>query len=231
MRFIKITYCVFSITLFLLASVYTIGFFSFDLFQPQEQSPLLLAIINNTFFLLIFSVHHSLLARESIKRFIPYGVERATYILIASCLMFLIPFNFKESGIVLWDFQGTIFGYVLIAVSLLGWCIALISSLLIDPLGMYGVKQSFGISSKVTGELKSPYIYKYVRHPIYLGFIIGFMFTDVMTIEHLLFSVFVIVYIFIGKSLEEKDLIRQFGSQYIDYMRKVNGLLPKFKNR
>ena len=141
-----------------LSSVYVICFFTFNLFQPKNNTQLIISIINNALFIIIFAMHHSFFAREKVKKVItkviPKEMERSTYILVSSILLLLIPLNFKDSGIIVWDFQSTVLGDVLLLISVIGWFISFISSCLINPLDIFGIRQSFMLKKKKRKYLK-----------------------------------------------------------------------------
>jgi uncharacterized membrane protein len=121
---------------------------------------------------------------------------------------------------------------LIMAVFWLGWALLLFSSFLINHFELFGVLQ---VVARIAGretpepEFRTPLVYRYVRHPIYLGFLLGFWATPVMTAGHLLFSIGCTGYILIGIWFEERDLVAQFGEQYRRYRNQVGMLLPSRK--
>lgn len=235
MKLFQRFYAILSCLCFLASGVYVIAFFTLGLPQPKSISPLPQAIANNAFYIALFCLHHSVFARESVKqkltRFLPKPIERSTYVLISSLLLFLVAKNFQSSDVILWNLKATLLGDLFIAISLLGWVLAILSSFLIDPLAMFGIKQAFQLEDNTKAVFKTPYLYKLVRHPIYLGFMIAFLFTDWMNLNHFLITAAIIAYVFIGKHFEERDLLNTFGESYQNYMSQVNGLIPWQKKR
>ena len=132
-------------------------------------------------------------------------------------------------GGVIWDVSGNPLGSLLVGVSLLGWLIVLASTVLIDHFHLLGLSQVYShLTNKEDKELQfsNPAFYKVVHHPIYLGFIIAFWATPVMTAAHLVFAVATTAYILLAIQFEERDLVSFYGDQYRDYRRRVSMLIP-----
>lgn len=182
----------------------------------------------------LFGVQHSAMARRGFKAvwtriLVPPAVERSTYVLASSaCLIVLFIFWQPMTGVV-WSVQNEMLGKVLIAVSLVGFGLLLVASFLINHFELFGLQQVYlhakGAQARPIA-FKSPGLYKLVRHPIYVGFLIFAWVTPVMTIGHLLFAVGNLVYVLIGMRLEERDLVKEFGETYTQYQQRVRGLLP-----
>lgn len=187
----------------------------------------------------LFGVQHSGMARRGFKAIwtrilVPKAVERSTYVLASSlCLIVLFIFWRPMPGVV-WSIHNEMLSNVLIAVSLLGFGLLLVASFLINHFELFGLQQVYAHakgSHPSPIAFKSPGLYKLVRHPIYVGFLIFAWVTPVMTVGHLLFAVGSLVYILIGMRLEERDLVNEFGDTYRQYQQRVRGLVPLPKGK
>jgi protein-S-isoprenylcysteine O-methyltransferase Ste14 len=197
------------------------------------------ALVVNAALLSLFAVQHSGMARRGFKAFwtrvlVPKAVERSTYVLVSSlCLIALFAFWRPMPGIV-WAVESEALGKALIGLSLAGWGLVLLSSFLINHFELTGLQQVYHHAKGMEPEpvrFRTPFLYNFVRHPLYLGFIIAFWATPVMTYGHLLFSVATLGYILAAIQLEERDLIHQFGDQYKQYKGRVRGLVPLPKQK
>jgi methanethiol S-methyltransferase len=197
------------------------------------------AFIINVALIGLFGVQHSGMARRGFKAvwtriLVPHAVERSTYVLASSlCLIVLFIFWQPMPGVV-WSIQNEMLSKVLIAVSLLGFGMLLVASFLINHFELFGLQQVY-MHAKGTESspivFKSPGLYKLVRHPIYVGFLIFAWVTPVMTVGHLLFAIGSLVYILIGVRFEERDLVKEFGNTYTQYQNRVRGLVPLPKGK
>jgi protein-S-isoprenylcysteine O-methyltransferase Ste14 len=197
------------------------------------------ALIINALLLSLFAVQHSSMARRGFKAFwtrvlVPKAVERSTYVVAASvCLIVLFAFWRPMTGVV-WSVENAALGKLLIAVSLGGWGLVLVATFLINHFDLFGLQQVYLHAKGITPEppkFKQPGIYKLIRHPIYLGFIIAFWVTPVMTFGHLLFAVATLGYIMVAIQLEERDLIHEYGDTYKQYKDRTRGLVPLPKGK
>ncbi|ARN21538.1 methanethiol S-methyltransferase [Piscinibacter gummiphilus] len=217
---------------------YFVGF-SANLVVPKSVdigagAPWTQALGTNLLLLAVFGIQHSLMARHSFKqwwsRIVPPVVERSTF-LVASCLALLLMFRFwlPIDTPVLWQVDDRVGAALLWSVFALGWLLLLASTFQIDHFELFGLRQVF---SRLTGRplpearFRTPLLYRWVRHPLYLGFLLTFWSVPVMTAGRLLFAAGFTVYILIGIAFEERDLVRQFGERYRAYRRQVGMLIP-----
>jgi protein-S-isoprenylcysteine O-methyltransferase Ste14 len=195
--------------------------------------PLGEALVVNVLLMSLFAVQHSVMARPQFKewwtQFVPATVERSTYVLLASCALILLFWQWRPIPTVVWEVADPKLAMTIIGVSLVGWLLVLASTFMINHFELFGVHQVVNnLSGRpvVAPHFKTPALYKLVRHPIYLGFIIAFWVAPVMTVGHLLFAAVTTAYIFVGIALEEHDLVKLFGNEYVRYRERVSMLIP-----
>ena len=223
-------------SIFLGTFLYAIGFVA-GIAVPKSidstpSAPLGVALITDAALLAIFALQHSVMARQGFKsvwtKIVPKPVERSTYVLAASAALLLLFWKWEPIGGVIWQEQSV--SSLLQGLSLLGFIIVLISTFLIDHFDLFGLRQVF-LYLRGIPYTPVPFIargwYGYVRHPIYLGFIIAFWATPRMTIAHLVFAVATTAYILIAIRLEERDMVRAHGAKYEAYREQVSMLVPR----
>jgi protein-S-isoprenylcysteine O-methyltransferase Ste14 len=192
------------------------------------------ALLVNLLLLTVFALQHSIMARRSFKRWwtriVSPAVERSTFVLASTLALALLLWQWRPiAEPVIWRVENAIAIQALWALFWLGWATLLLATFLINHFELFGLRQVF---SRLIGreipeaEFRTPFIYRYVRHPIYLGFLLGFWAAPVMTAGHLLFAIGATGYILVGIWFEERDLIAQFGDQYRRYRNQVGMLLP-----
>lgn len=223
--------------LFFVTFLYAIGFTG-NLIVPKTidsgaEGPLLTSIIVNLVLLGIFAVQHSVMARPAFKRwwtrFVPPAIERSTYVLLSSLALILLFCFWQPLPAVIWQVQNNIGALALQALFWLGWLIVLASTFMINHFDLFGLRQVYlRLKNREYTSIgfKTPWLYRYVRHPIMTGFVIAFWATPHMTAGHLLFAVATTLYILIALQLEERDLVTAFGESYQNYRRQVSMLFP-----
>ncbi len=191
------------------------------------------ALIVNLALMSLFALQHSVMARKQFKqwwtRFVPEAIERSTYVLLSSLALILLFWQWRAMPTVVWQIDNPDIAVAVATISLVGWVIVFTSTFLINHFELFGLHQ---VANNLTGRemptptFRTPLYYKFVRHPIYLGFIIAFWAAPTMTVGHLLFAAVTTAYIFVGILLEERDLIDLFGDDYRRYKERVSMLLP-----
>lgn len=191
------------------------------------------AIVVNLLLLTAFAMQHSVMARPGFKRqwtrLIPKAIERSTYVLASSLVLILLFWQWRTMPTLIWDVTWPAGRIALWALFGLGWIVALTSTVLINHFDLFGLRQVYlAWREKPYTDLKfsTPLLYRVVRHPLYLGFLISFWAIPTMTAGHLLFAAVTTAYIVAAVQFEERDLVAALGSQYRDYRRRVPMLIP-----
>lgn len=202
---------------------------------PRISLPL--ALLKNIGLVLLFGLQHSVMARKPFKQWLakilPQPVERSTYVLASGIFLSLLVWQWEPIGGTLWNVPaGSILFYFIYALFFTGWAILFIATFLINHFDLFGLRQTyFELVKKpyVPLDFKVRWFYKYVRHPIYFGGIVGIWAATSMSVTHLCLAVLLTCYFIIGSTLEEKDLIRDFGSKYTSYQKTTGKLIPFLK--
>ena len=219
---------------FLYAVGFVSGFVVPKTVDTGRASPLTTALLVNLVLMSIFAVQHSGMARQGFKklfaRFASPAIERSTYVLLASLSLILLFWQWQPMPMMVWNVENPTLAGIMTAGGFVGWLIVLYSTFLISHFELFGLTQVVShFAGRVTEPMKfkTPGLYRMIRHPIYLGFIIAFWCTPTMTLGHLLFAAVTTAYIFVGIYLEERDLVTMFGDQYRRYREKVAMLVPR----
>ena len=236
-RILTISYGAASYLIFLVAFLYAIGFVG-NLVVPRSidagiTAPLGEALIVNVLLLGLFAAQHSVMARPAFKqrwtRIVPKAIERSTYVLLSSLALILLYWQWRTMPAIVWDVSwpaGRAILWILFAV---GWMIVLSATFMINHFDLFGLRQVYlAWRGQPYTDLpfRSTLLYRLVRHPIMVGFVIAFWATPTMTAGHLLFASATTAYILIAVQLEERDLVAGLGEEYRAYRRRVPMLIP-----
>jgi len=234
-RVAALIYGIASYLVFFCSIVYAMAFIGNYLVPKSidvgSEAGLAQSILTDVVLLVVFAVQHSVMARPAFKRYwttiVPVSCERSTYVLISSLLLILLFWQWRPIVSTIWQVEGGT-ATILTAICWIGWLTAFASSYMIDHFEMFGLRQvatHTGPAARVQ-VFKTPLLYRVVRHPLMLGFLLAFWATPHMTAGHLLFAALTTGYILIGVRLEERDLIAQFGVIYEKYHQRVPMLIP-----
>jgi protein-S-isoprenylcysteine O-methyltransferase Ste14 len=236
-RFAALLYGLVAYAIFFFTFLYAIGFAE-GLLVPKSidtgpATPMSEALFVNLLLMSLFAVQHSVMARKRFKQwwtqFLPASVERSTYVLSSSLALALLFWQWRPLSGAIWQVTDPQFAIAITGLSFIGFLLVLTSTFLISHFELFGLHQ---VVNNLTGRpmpeqrFRTPLLYGFVRHPIYLGFIVAFWAAPVMTLGHLLFAAVTTAYIFVGILLEERDLIDLFGDEYRRYRKTASMLIP-----
>ena len=185
--------------------------------------------------LALFGIQHSVMARRGFKRWwtrvVPPAVERSTYV-VATCVVLALLFRFwvPIKTPIVWQVDHGLGVGVLWSLFGVGWLLVLVSTFLLNHFELFGLQQVFARMTQRAmpeAEFRTPLLYRYVRHPLYVGLLLGLWSVPVMTAGRLLFALGLTLYILIGIAFEERDLLQQFGERYRVYREQVGMLIPR----
>lgn len=231
------TYGVLCYALFFGTFLYAFGFIG-NLFVPKSIDsgatvPTWVALLVNAGLLGLFAVQHSVMARPGFKKLltkiIPTAAERSTYVLLSSLCLILLFSQWQPMGGEIWNVQNAIGKSLLYTLFVFGWLLVLVTTFLINHFDLFGLRQVWlYLRGKEYQPLRfvTPGPYKYVRHPLYVGWLFAFWATPTMTAAHLVFALATTAYILLAIQFEERDLVEAHGETYRNYRRRVPMLIP-----
>src|SRR5262245_35998863 len=239
-RAVVFTYGIVCYAVFFGTFLYAIGFVG-NLVVPKSMDsapvePFVESIVINVLLLGVFALQHSVMARPGFKawwtRFVSQPVERSTYVLLSSLALILLFSQWRPLGGVIWDLKDPVGRALVSSLFGFGWLLVLVSTFLINHFDLFGLRQVyFYLRGREYKALRfvTPGPYKYVRHPLYVGWLFAFWSTPTMTLTHLLFAVTTTAYILVAVQLEERDLMEVHGEAYWDYRRRVPMFVPALR--
>jgi len=241
MRVLLLLYGLVGYLLFFAAILYGIGFVGDLAWVPKGiddgvQVPLPLAIVVNVSLLLLFALQHNVMARPWFKdwwtRFVPRPIERSTFVALASLILLLLYWQWRPMPETVWHVDNALGRGVLWALYFLGWGIVFYSSFVIDHFELFGLKQVwtyFMGREPATAPFSERSLYRWVRHPLMLGFILAFWAAPTMSQGRLLFAFVTTAWIVIAIQIEEHDLVDLIGEPYANYRKRTPMLIPLAK--
>lgn len=236
-RLLFFAYGVVSYLIFLATFLYAIAFVG-GFLVPRRldgllQTTLPAALAIDALLLTVFAVQHSVMARRWFKerwtQIVPWTIERSTYVLCASLALLLLFWQWRPIGIEVWSIEHAGARAVLWTLFAAGWTTVLVVTFLINHFDLFGLRQ---VWLPLVGRpytpvtFRTPLPYRFVRHPLYFGFLLAFWMTPTMTLAHLVFAVATTAYIVIAIQFEERDLVAAHGAEYEAYQRTVPMLVP-----
>jgi protein-S-isoprenylcysteine O-methyltransferase Ste14 len=228
--------------LFLATFLYAIGFVGGFATSTQLDSPATTsfstALVIDTLLLGVFALQHSIMARRWFKSWwtqvVPWAIERSTYVLFASLALDLLFWQWRPLGGTVWSINQPVARLLVWAVFAYGWLQVLVMTFFINHFDLFGLRQVwlYLIGRQYTHVgFATPAPYRFVRHPLYLGFMLAFWAAPTMTVAHLIFAAATTVYIVLAIQFEERDLTHEHGASYLEYRRRVPMLFPRLRDR
>jgi protein-S-isoprenylcysteine O-methyltransferase Ste14 len=237
-RALVLAYGAVAYVLFLATLLYTIGFLA-GLGVPKgvddgAPGPAWLAVLVNAGLLTLFAVQHSVMARPAFKRWwirlVPAVIERSTYVLAATAVVALLLWQWRPLPEQVWSVGPGWARTVLWVLYAAGWALLVFSTFLLGHFDLFGLRQVLARAGErryAEPGFREPSLYRLVRHPLMVGFLVAFWAAPDMSAGRLLFAVAASGYIMVGVRLEERDLAAQLGEPYRRYMRRVPRFVPR----
>ena len=211
------------------------GFLTPTMLDGVPRRPLGEALAINLALLTAFAIQHSGMARPAFKtwwtRLVPEAAERSTYVLLSSLLLLALYVHWQPMGGVIWNLTKGPSRFAMIGGYLFGWALLLYATFLIDHFDLFGLKQvwrNLAGAEYRAPQFHTPSLYRVVRHPLYIGWLLIFWCAPKMTVAHLVFAVITTAYILVAIQFEEHDLVTAFGDKYLAYRRQTPMLIPRF---
>lgn len=201
-------------------------------------APVVVAVVVDIALIALFGLQHSVMARQGFKRWwtriVPQPIERSVYVLAASTMLIILFLFWRPIDSIVWNVTSPLLVDAIWLLFWAGWATVLLSTFLINHFELFGLQQAWLYVRGREAEphkFRTPFIYKWVRHPLYLGFFLAFWAAPEMTAGHLLLALGVSIYMLIAIRYEERDLVSYFGHDYERYRDEVGMLTPRFRRR
>jgi len=240
-RYFAMAYGAISYAAFLVVFVYAIGFVGGLTPRNVDDAivaPVGQAVAVDILLLTLFAAQHSVMARPAFKRwwtrFVPQPIERSTYVLLASLVLALLLWQWRQLPAVVWDVSWPPARLGIWALFWLGWAIVLASTFMISHFELFGLRQVFAVwrvRPQAETGFRTTLFYRVVRHPLNLGFLVAFWAAPTMTAGRLLFAGMTTAWILLAMQLEERDLIAALGERYVAYREHTPMLMPRLRKR
>jgi protein-S-isoprenylcysteine O-methyltransferase Ste14 len=243
MRALFLGFALVAYAIFFATFLYLVGFVGNFAILPTTVDkgpigPVGSALITDVVLIALFGFQHSVMARQGFKRawtrIVPHPIERSVYVLFASAALIILFSFWRPIEGMVWSVANPQAQMLLWALFLAGWGIVLLSTFLINHFELFGLQQAWlhlRGQEAAAPVFRQPLFYKWVRHPLYLGFFLAFWSTPHMSYGHLLLSAGMSVYMLIAIRYEERDLVGWFGAEYVEYRARVGMLLPGIGRR
>ncbi len=240
-RSLILLYGVICYAVFFATFLYAIGFIG-NLWVPKamdstRETSVATAVLIDLGLLALFALQHSVMARPAFKRMwtrvIPESAERSTYTLLSSLALILLFWLWRPIGGVVWSVENEAARVALYAAYAFGWALLLYTTFLLNHFDLFGLRQvwlQFRGRPYAHLPFRTPTLYRWVRHPLYVGWLVIFWATPTMTVTHLLFALMTTAYILIAIQFEERDLVAALP-EYSEYRKRVPMLVPGTKRR
>jgi len=236
-RMLAFVYGLAAYAVFLVTFLYAIGFVG-NLIVPKAidtgaESPLATALAVDALLLMLFAVQHSVMARQGFKRWwtriVSRSIERSTFVLVSSLVLLLMYWQWRPLPATVWSIENPAAAGLVWAFFWIGWLTVLLSTYMINHFDLFGLRQVYlNLKNEPCRPLdfSTRGLYRFVRHPIMLGFIVAFWAAPHMTLGHMVFAIATTGYILVALQLEERDLVAFYGRAYEAYKQQVSMLLP-----
>jgi methanethiol S-methyltransferase len=237
-RTIYLAYGVANYAMFLLVYLYFAGFVG-NFWVPKSidsgtPGPLGVAVAINLGLVALFGLQHSIMARPAFKRIwtriVPQPIERSTYVLASNLVLILLMWLWQPIDAPIWNFTSGFSYWLLMALFVFGWLLVPTVAMMLNAFDLFGTRQvwlHFKGKPYTSLPFGTPMLYKVIRHPLYIGWMLAFWATPSMSLGHLIFAATLSGYMIAATFVEERDLANHFGAQYEDYQRMVGRFLPR----